>query len=234
MSTRFSILPIAASIVALLALGACDLQPDMNVRPDWTPVQAPKTNQVSVVHNDVVIPFAPGTARLGASEVAQLDRFLARDSANRTQVSVVIGPNTGPAPLAAQRGREIQTQLARRGIDSTLVHGDSDRLAVNTVLVSIDRYVVTTPHCPDFSKATESNYTNTPDSNFGCATAQNLGLMVADPADLVRGRDLGPQDGTQSVLAIQRYRTGKVIKPATTDTGTGSGGSSSSSSSGSN
>jgi pilus assembly protein CpaD len=191
-------------------LAGCDMQPDFNVRPDWTPMQAPKTNQVQAVHNDVVIPFPPGSARLGASEVDQLDRFLAGDGGNRSQVSVVIGTASGPPNLAELRGREIQSRLARHGIPATILRGESDRMAPNTVLVSIDRYVVTTPRCPDFSKSTESNYTNTPDSNFGCANAQNLGVMVADPADLTRGRDLGPQDGPQSVLAIQRYRVGKV------------------------
>ncbi|MEO8559199.1 MAG: CpaD family pilus assembly lipoprotein, partial [Rhodospirillales bacterium] len=161
-------------IALALLLAGCDLQPDGALRPDWTPMQAPKTNQVSVVHNDVVIPFPPGSGRLGASEVVQLDRFLAQGSADRSHVAVVIGTPTGPAALAQLRGREIQSQLARRGIASTLMYGESDRLAVNTVLVSIDRYVVTTPRCPDFSKSTESNYANTPDSNFGCANAQNL------------------------------------------------------------
>jgi pilus assembly protein CpaD len=215
---------VTALHTATLLLAGCDLQPDGAVRPDWTPMQAPKTNQVTVVHNDVVIPFAPGSARLGASEVAQLDRFVARS--DRSQVTVVIGPATGPGALAEQRGREIQGQLARRGIAASLVRGETDRLAVNTVLVSIDRYVVTTPRCPDFSKPTESNYANTPDSNFGCANAQNLGVMVADPADLTRGRELGPQDGTQAVGAIQRYRTGKVtpLKTVETDSGSGSSG----------
>jgi type IV pilus biogenesis protein CpaD/CtpE len=54
--------------------------------------------------------------------------------------------------------------------------------------------------------------------------------MVADPADLMRGRDNGAQDGTQSVLAIQRYRQGKVIQPVSTDTSDVSSGSSSGSS----
>jgi len=219
--TRFGPILIATALASVLA--ACDMQPDFNVRPDWTPTQAPKTNEVSVIHRDTVIPFAPGTARLGASEIAQLDAFVAHEGADRTHVSVVIGAATGPAALAEQRGREIQSRLARHGIEAPLLRGETARLAVNTVLVSVDRYVVTTPHCPDFSKSTESNYTNTPDSNFGCATAQNLGVMVADPADLTRGRDLGPQDGSQSVLAIQRYRLGKVT-PLTGGSSTSGGG----------
>ena len=58
---RFGSILIATALASLLA--ACDMQPDFNVRPDWTPTQAPKTNEVSVIHRDAVIPFAPGTAK---------------------------------------------------------------------------------------------------------------------------------------------------------------------------
>ena len=34
--------------------------------------------------------------------------------------------------------------------------------------------------------------------------------MVADPADLQRGRPLGPADATREAEAIVRYRTDKV------------------------
>ena len=202
-------LPVLA-LPLIAALSACDMQPDFNVRPDWTPMQSPKVNQVSVVNSDLVVPFAPGSARLGASEVNQIDAFISREARSGTNVSVIVNSATGPTPLAVQRGREIQSALSRRGVAASLYQGESDRLPANTVLVSVDRYTVTTPRCPDFSKSTESNYANTPDSNFGCANAQNLGVMVANPADLVRGRDLGAQDGTSAVLAMQRYRIGKV------------------------
>ena len=36
-----------------------------------------------------------------------------------------------------------------------------------------------------------TDFANLPHSNFGCATQTNLGLMVAEPRDLVRGRALG-------------------------------------------
>ncbi|MGD9895416.1 MAG: CpaD family pilus assembly lipoprotein, partial [Dehalococcoidia bacterium] len=74
------------------------------------------------------------------------------------------------------------------------------------------------------SKPTEYNYSNTRHSNYGCADAHNLGIMVADPADLTRGQDEGSTDGTASVLGIQRYRTGKVTPLKDSDTGSGAPG----------
>lgn len=47
------------------------------------------------------------------------------------------------------------------------------------------------------------------DLNIGCATAHNLGVMVADPRDLVVGRDPGPADGQRGAAAMERYRKGQ-------------------------
>ena len=49
-----------------------------------------------------------------------------------------------------------------------------------------------------------------PLSNLGCANAVNLGLMIAEPADLTRGRPLGTADGIREAEAVVRYRTDKV------------------------
>ena len=78
------------------------------------------------------------------------------------------------------------------------------------------RYLVTLPACPNWSQYPASDFTNARSSNFGCATASNLGLMVANPADLVAGRELAHADGTPAVSAVTRYLTDKVKLPDTT------------------
>ena len=51
---------------------------------------------------------------------------------------------------------------------------------------------------------------NTPGANFGCAITSNLGMMVANPRDLLRGRNPGPSDATAVSAAIARYRAGET------------------------
>jgi len=84
--------------------------------------------------------------------------------------------------------------------------------------VVVERYVVTPPDCPNWTKPPYGDHSNTPASNFGCATATNLGLMVADPRDLVIGRSLGPPRGDPALYGYSRYRVGKPRKPDTTGT----------------
>jgi pilus assembly protein CpaD len=86
-------------------------------------------------------------------------------------------------------------------------------------LLRVDgRHMVTLPPCPNWSQYPASDFTNVKTSNFGCATATNLGLMVANPADLVAGRELSAADATPAVNGVTRYLTDKVKLP---DTGAG-------------
>jgi pilus assembly protein CpaD len=211
------LLPIALA----LTLAACG-----DSAPEFSPLDAPKTNRVSVVQQEHVVRFSHGRADLEPGEQARLSEFLSLQGGQANGgATIAVGPSTGPSGIVAGRERILRDALTRRGyrqIDA--IHTGSDTGGANQVVIAVNRYVVTTPRCPDYSKPSESNYTNTTHSNFGCANAHNLGVMVADPADLVRGRPTGAQDGTQAVLGIQRYRVGKTTPLIKDDTGSEAGG----------
>ena len=92
-----------------------------------------------------------------------------------------------------------------------------DSVPANTLLVVVERYVVTPPDCPNWTKSSSDDHDNSQTSNFGCSTVTNLGLMVANPRDLVIARQLGPASAAQAGLAIQRYRSGQTA-PLPSDT----------------
>lgn len=69
------------------------------------------------------------------------------------------------------------------------------------------RLVVTSPACGDWSRDPEDGHDNQPDPNFGCSQDANLARMVADPHDLIAGRE--PDDGYQTdadTFAVRAYR----------------------------
>ncbi len=206
----------AALAIAGLSLGACG-----DSQPEWSTAQAPKHNKVSIARQEHVVRFAHGRSDLAPDEAARLAEFLGgQGGQSNAGATISVGPSTGPSSVGGGRERAVREALSRRGYGTVdVIHTGSDTSGVNQVTVAVNRYVVTTPRCPDFSKAPEYNYTNTPSSNFGCANAHNLGVMVADPADLARGRPTGAQDGTQAVLGVQRYRVGKVTPLIKDDTG---------------
>src|SRR3546814_4170363 len=73
-------------------------------------------------------------------------------------------------------------------------------------VVYVGRYHVVLPDCPDWRKQTAADFTNTPSSNYGCATTVNFARMLADPGDLVQGRDPGLSDGDRLAGTIRAYR----------------------------
>lgn len=81
--------------------------------------------------------------------------------------------------------------------------------------VVITRSTASVPGCPDWSAKSDMNYNNATSPGYGCATNSNLAAMVADPQDLLEGKE-GSGDTVLSTGtgAINSYRGG-------TSTGTG-------------
>ncbi len=90
--------------------------------------------------------------------------------------------------------------------------------APDEVGVVVERVVVTLPACPNWTEWPNNSFSNQPTSNWGCSTAVDLGMMVAEPSDLNFGRVPGPSDGTVMSSSIERYRLGKT-KPMIRDAG---------------
>lgn len=78
-----------------------------------------------------------------------------------------------------------------------------------TVRVVVSRMRADVPGCPDWSRNPSQDFEAHTSSNYGCAVNSNLAAMVADPADLVRGRSgSGVNDPAVSSKAIESYRKG--------------------------
>jgi pilus assembly protein CpaD len=197
MKTRLRL--IAAALI--FALAGC--------ATDYTKSEAPNTLRVDGAETRIDLSFAPGSARLAPGEAARLDRLVATGvirPADRVTVATA-----GPPRLAEQRASVLSSALLSYGIVT-------DRLPVeiapaNHAVIGIGRYTVTLPPCPNWSSPPGAEYTNAYNSNWGCAAATNLGLMVASPADLVSGRTLAPADGQIAVNAVQRYMNDRIKPP---------------------
>lgn len=80
-------------------------------------------------------------------------------------------------------------------------------LAPGTFRVVVSRARAEVPGCPDWSRTSQPEFNSNSMSNYGCAMNANLAAMVADPEDLVHGREAGgPNDVQTSGKAIKGYR----------------------------
>ncbi len=119
--------------------------------------------------------------------------------------------------------------VARVAADYGLLLADGAPVTVGqvpagSVRVVASRSTASVPGCPDW--AASNNGVTPPQgtsSNFGCSTNSNLAAMIADPEDLIRGRN-GSGSGSAATAgrAIKTYRelppSGRQGLPATTTT----------------
>jgi pilus assembly protein CpaD len=77
-----------------------------------------------------------------------------------------------------------------------------------TVRVVVSRRRAEVPHCPNWSLPSQPNYDNRNMSNFGCGVNTNIAAMVANPEDLIHGREgLGVGDVNTGAKAVLFYRS---------------------------
>lgn len=77
-----------------------------------------------------------------------------------------------------------------------------------SVRVVVARRRAVVPGCPNWSQASQPELENKSTSNFGCATNTNLAAMIADPEDLLHGRESGSvEDSRTATRAVDMYRT---------------------------
>ena len=189
---------------------------------DWSNVperKEPKAVAASLGH-DVVFYF--GEDRLSANQRTRLDAFLKRaDVGDADRVHVAATAQGVDPRLAERRTETVSAFLKQRGLrlQPPPVDVSIEPMISDSVKVVVRRYLVTLPGCPDWSGRPSWTYNTMVSSNWGCATAINLGLMVADPGDLDRGRRPGPVDGAFSAGSIERYRKGETTPLSPEDIG---------------
>ena len=197
------------SVGFVFALAGCATPPAEPLGAVTT--EAPNPIQVTLVREGHALHFAPAAAIPDRMETASLNAFLATSGAapgdtiliERTPPSTLKG-NT----LEVRREATLVAALTRQGLRPSVSY--TPTLVPGDMSLTLERYVASTPNCPNWSKKPGNDFDNTLHSDFGCATAVNLAAMIADPHDLVVGRTMGPLVGDPGSSPVHAYRTGKV------------------------
>jgi len=103
--------------------------------------------------------------------------------------------------------QDVRTAAAERGIIvADNAPATSGVIAPGNIRIVVTRSSASVPSCPDWSTTHEHNYRSANHSNHGCATNSNLAAMVADPEDLVRGRESKRTDRNSGKAAVNAYK----------------------------
>lgn len=212
---------LLAAIAILLWAGAC-----APVAGDLSLGDAGRQSIVAWKVSQHEVRFEPGKELLAAGEAARLEAFLGAFDLRRP-MHIFVGAETqnGDSRLAQRRRATAHELLANYGVTARrepppaepgkALH--SRPSGADRAVILAGRFEVEVIGCPDWRKPVLDDFTNYESSNFGCANANNLALMVADPMDLVGGRDGGAGDGTRAAGTVRKYRSGAL--PSLGDTG---------------
>jgi pilus assembly protein CpaD len=75
------------------------------------------------------------------------------------------------------------------------------------VRVVVSRRRAEVPGCPNWSRPAQPDLNNQQMPNLGCAVNSNLAAMIADPVDLIHGREgAGINDNVTAGKAVEMYR----------------------------
>jgi len=200
----------AVGILGLAVLASCAQR-----TTEWSPAEAPKQNVVRWAEFHHPVGFTAASAEPARTERDALARFLDRVGRGEGVRITLASPAGGNARLGLQRETALADFIRGQGFRVALGPADpKGGTGRDSVRVTVGRHIVKPPACPDWSRDDSADSANRVTSNFGCATATNLGLMVADPGVLVRGTDLGPADAEAVVPGVKKYREGKEKPPA--------------------
>jgi pilus assembly protein CpaD len=101
----------------------------------------------------------------------------------------------GDGVSSASADQDVSDLAALHGMTiNKTAPATAGNIAAGTARIVVTRSTASVPNCPNWSKTTEANYNAGNHPNYGCAVNGNLAAMVADPEDLVRGRESTPRN----------------------------------------
>jgi pilus assembly protein CpaD len=209
MRSNFGLLLIATAALAGCGYKPHDL-PDRGVEAVNTPV---------VTRADYVFDAAAPGGSLAPSEKARLDAWFRGLNLGYGDSIFVDAPYADSARYEIAQVAGNYGMMVEPGAPVT-----AGAVGPGSVRVIVSRNRAEVPGCPNWSQPAQPNFNNRMMSNFGCAVNSNLAAMIANPEDLVHGRE-GTNVGNNAAgtKAIILYRTtpptgSKGLKDITTST----------------
>jgi len=189
------------SKLVLIAL-ACTALAGCNT-PDVPSKGVAAVNVPVVTTTDYMFDAATPNGSLAADEAARLSGWFQGLGVGYGDAIFVDGPDAAAARTQVAGIAGHYGMLVSPGAPVTV-----GLVPPGTLRVVVSRRRAEVPGCPNWSVQSQPNWDNASMSNYGCSVNSNLAAMVADPADLLHGREgTGVGDTITAAKAVQLYRT---------------------------
>ncbi len=185
--------------VACLAIAACspkqgEFGDELFPHGKWEQIPPATDNMVEVITLRHAVAFVEGQAGLGSFAQSDLIDFIRKNRIGVHDEIVVQTSGSDRDRLTVGRLTAVQAEFARRGlvaVKSLVPPSSSAATDLDEVAVLVTRAVVNLLDCSQ----PQPKPTLRPDQLWGCTANTALGMMVANPLDLVESRELDPADG---------------------------------------
>jgi pilus assembly protein CpaD len=162
------------------------------------------TNAPVVSRADYVFDAAAPNGELPPAEAARLDGWF-----NSLELRYGDAVYIDGGPYAPNARGQVADIAGRYGLlvsqGAPLTQG---MVQPGMVRVVVTRTIAIVPNCPNWSRPSSPNFNNKMLPGFGCALNSNMAAMIANPEDLISGREgTGVGDSATSARAINAYRT---------------------------
>ncbi|MBL4801674.1 MAG: hypothetical protein JKY45_07240 [Emcibacter sp.] len=210
LSSSTKVLAGPTTLLACLMLASC------SGMANYYNSDSQKRNQVEMIKIPYMINFPSDSSDLSDTAIKKLDMFMMKSNVSYGDELSIDFPLNRDGSLSEgnqKRMTFLSGLLKKRGLHlspDVTPYGMSPTTDQARLLIS--RYVVTPPLCGDWSQPSTGNYENMNLPDFGCSTQANLGLMIANPRDLITGVDNGVPDSERAAKAVHAYRTKKPAK----------------------
>lgn len=219
------LLILAAVSAAALAASGCATAPQGALTAENN-TGLYSLHQPVVERTNYVFDVRPNGDGLSEEEQARLDAWFASIELRYGDRLSIDAP--GGQPVSEGVARDVSRVAGHYGMllseGAPVTQGD---IPPGSVRVIASRAHASVPDCPTWSDPGIVETTAT-SSNYGCALNSNLAAMIADPNDLVGGREGSVEGNTATATrAIRSYRTRPATNPQslpTTSTTSGSSG----------
>lgn len=213
---RKSYLPLALTLAATLMLGACAGLGQNGPIDAYSP-QRNHPITIDTQAATLMIRVAPDSVSLTDDDIARIDGFASHYKQRGNGPMVLSIPSGAPNRGAVSRAvAEVETRLDSLAVGTQQLRLSNYRASGSAhdapLILSFTQYVATPSPCGNWSEDYAFNPRNTASPNFGCASRNNLAVMVADPGDLIGPRDEDPADAQRREAVLDRYRKGETTQ----------------------
>jgi pilus assembly protein CpaD len=187
----------SALVILAAALSGCGYKPGPVPDAGIAAVNAPVVSR-----SDFVFDAATSNGMLPPSEAARLDAWFNSLDLKYGDTIYVDGhyADAARSQIAGIAGRYGMMVTPGAPVTAGAVNPGAVRVVVSRTVASV-------PGCPNWERPGQPNYDNRNLPGLGCAVNGNLAAMVANPEDLIHGREgSGVLDAATAVKAVNTYR----------------------------